>query len=96
MNYLAMREIVKAMDDDKKQTGAYPYHFDDSFYNRHPQTYRYVYNMEIWTKDSNYEVELSTIYGENYVATAYCNDLNTYEYDTRTAKSLTDIQVFRP
>lgn len=78
----AMREIITAMENDKKILGSYPYHFDDAFFNRNPRAYRDVFNTEIWTAENDHTVALDTNYGERYTITGNCMNSFTYFYDS--------------
>ena len=78
----AIREVIDAMEVEKKIKGEYPYEFDDEFLNRHRTLDRYIYNKEIWSRHADSELKLDTAFGTNYTLKGYCRDNNVYIYDS--------------
>ena len=92
---LAIKKVSKALDEEMAETGEYPYDLSDEFMDKHKKLERYVHNHEIWSPQTDYELDLSTAFGTQYKLTGWCRDGYIYEYDSETGKISTDLYAIK-
>lgn len=76
----AVLKVVETLQEDMAARGAYPYHLDEEFLERHPKVHRFIYNAEYWAPETGSLLRIETAFGDSYELFGYCRDNNLYTY----------------